>query len=127
MSGTANPIPGEPPLQVRTSYELPRDEAYLLVTTTYTNPSKDKSASLLPGDIADWGALSTFAEGMGAVNDLAIRQARFVAGIDEDVTVAFLNTNGAPLEAIVAQRLAVIQHYGPAVIPDIVLNQLDPI
>ncbi len=126
MSGVARPMATEPELLVSTSYELPKDESYLVVTTTFRNPSSTQSTSLLPGDLADWGVLTGFAEGLGAVANLSTRPSRVVAGIDDDVAVGFVHVDGQPLEAVVAPRLAVVQLYGRAVIPDLVLRQLDP-
>jgi hypothetical protein len=127
LLGSAKPLESEPEVRVRTTYELQGDEPIIRITTRFTNSSTTQPTSILPGDLVDWGVLTGFIEGVGAVNNLGIHSTRFAAGLGDEQAVAFLSPDGSPLQVLVAPRLLVLQHWGRPQVPQEILDNLDPI
>ncbi len=95
-----------------TTYELPKNEPYLRISTKFTNESS-APVTLAPGDYIDWGEATTFVEGAGVLPTI-YEPANWVAAAIDDFSAGVCVPGMQPLLAVTSGRFTVVQAFGNA-------------
>lgn len=106
-------------LRVATTYELPKDKNYLVVTTRFTNDTGEPF-SISPGDLVDWGVAQTFAEGLGLISQPVFRSVNWSAGVMDDFSAGIITSGTQRSSCSFGSRMASVRAVGefrPQVMP----------
>jgi len=96
----------KPKVRVTTTYELPKDAPYLLITTTFVNESTS-IVSLAPADYIDWGEGVSFTEGFGIGGTGTPVSSTWVGTFVDDFSAGVCLPGNKPLTSVSSGRYTV--------------------
>ena len=98
-------------VDVTTTYALPKDREFLVVTTRIENKTSEP-LSLLPGDVIDWGMAASFLEGAGVPSTGMDASVTWMAGGMDDFSAGIVTSDTLTVSGSSSLRYSLVRGYG---------------